>query len=756
MLKRVASLLLVVVLLAACSKPTPVAQGVPVLTWTGAALAGSQFYERVMPNVTVHYTPPTTPEVAERLGTAMTTVMDQQIRYGRGSKYDRIHVWVVPEGVAWPQGITQLPFYPAIRAANSGTVITYEGIASLQTNELAAAGGTDAVGLALTQPAGSPVFAVDWLAVGTGGVLARDWPQFPGTFWRENMTRPYSAFRAAPLLEALQKADNMQTYTNAARALAALVMDRWGANWAWEYSRKPEELTPAAALLWATGARDPASAVALWQERMTSGVQQIVPNASTPDQPVLSAADISPVRVDAPLKALPVGPGPNANYSPQTYDIRAKYEPTKQTVEGEQLLTWENGEGVEVDTLYFNLWPNADQYARYQGGIKINTVAVDGKPATFRAQALDLVVPLGRGVKPGEKAEVKITFTTRVPVTITHRVFGQNGTDLFNLAHWFPILAPLDDRGWVLHPLPDRYGEPYSENAHYRVTLDVPAGTVVGATGQQKSKQVQGNRWVYQYEAPNVRDWALSGGQKVKEVTRKVDDVTIRVIHTNTAEAEKVGAETEYALRLFEPKFGPYPWPDLVVVPCCAGLEYPGLFYIFSANDPRDAWKVTTYHELAHEWFYGSVGNDQYNEAWLDEGFARYGERIGVRRIMAQPAALKDISKVMLADPLRVNSSTTSFTVRGSYVAAVYDKGAQVLENLEALVGEETFTRILREYTSRFRFKTATTADFVALAQEISGRDLSAFFREHQINPSLRAPYVPVLPLGQAVMSDGE
>jgi hypothetical protein len=70
------------------------------------------------------------------------------------------------------------------------------------------------------------------------------------------------------------------------------------------------------------------------------------------------------------------------------------------------------------------------------------------------------------------------------------------------------------------------------------------------------------------------------------------------------------------------------------------------------------------------------------------------------------------------------------------------------LEDLEALLGSDRFTQVMKTYAKQFQFKTATTADFMRVAEEVSGQSLTKFFLDHKVNPADRAPYKPLLPLG--------
>jgi hypothetical protein len=735
--RLLASLLLIALLLGAAACSDSAGPSGPRVLWTGQALEGVKYAQRDFAGSTVHYPVTTDPREVEGLEAAAAYLDGRAIV----DKVDRLHLWVVPSGASWPAGLPALPPGRQARAVAPGTVVIREEALPTAMSE----GLPESLAVAITQGPQSPAFVADWLHEGTGQLLTGSLEQFPGAPYRAARSALGAEVTGPQLLAYLTQAPDteeaLKSWRAAALSLATLVMDRYGVRWSDHFVPPSRELPPAQAARWATGGRDEAEALALWAERLH------YVGAARADGPFIpSMADISPVRLEAP----PVrggGDGPRANYSPHRYAIDARYEPEQRTVTGTVKLAWQNGEQVALDTLYFNLWPNAEQYATFGGAIAIDRVAVDGKAVAYQAANLDLTVPLGRTVGHGEQVEVEIAFTTTLPFRVTGRVFGQESTGLFNLAHWYPILAVLDERGWNLHAMPTFPGEPYSETSSYTVRLDVPAGIRMAATGHPTGKADQGDRTVYTWEAPSVRDWVAVGGRNLVEEVRQAGAVTVRVMDPNTVVAGQIADETVAALKLLQPQFGPYPYEDLVVVPCCAGLEYPGLFYTAGPSS-ENWWHTVLFHELAHQWFYGVVGNDQYGEAWLDEGFARYGERFG-NRTAGYTDQLRDLKRNAMPPGTHVNSSSSAFTVTGGYGTGVYDRGALVLEDLEALVGPEVFRRLLQEWVAHYRFQTATTLDFVRLAEEVSGQDLAAFFAAHKVDPSLREGYRPILPLGK-------
>ena len=197
---------------------------------------------------------------------------------------------------------------------------------------------------------------------------------------------------------------------------------------------------------------------------------------------------------------------------------------------------------------------------------------------------------------------------------------------------------------------------------------------------------------------------------------------------------------------LFVDRFGPYPFDGYSVVVTEDDLEIPleaqGLA-IFGANhiDGKGGEERLIAHELAHQWFGNSVGVAGWQHTWLNEGFACYSEWLwsehsGKRSADAIAAASHRVQaalpgKLVVGDP----GPADMFDDR------VYQRGALTVHALRRTLGDDLFFALLKEWTRRFRYGTATTDDFRALAAEMSGRELTGFFDEW-----LCAPAVPAMP----------
>jgi aminopeptidase N len=170
----------------------------------------------------------------------------------------------------------------------------------------------------------------------------------------------------------------------------------------------------------------------------------------------------------------------------------------------------------------------------------------------------------------------------------------------------------------------------------------------------------------------------------------------------------------ERAMGRYAAWFGPYPYPevDVVLAPFgrFSGMEYPTLVLSVPAAVPIA-------HELAHQWWYGIVGDDEYRAPWLDESFATWSERALDGTAGAGCASLGWPA----APAARVTATMAYWRTRPrDYGTVVYGQGACALQALSARLGRRRFLTLLRAYVARHRFGISTTASFEAAAQTAS------------------------------------
>jgi hypothetical protein len=411
-------------------------------------------------------------------------------------------------------------------------------------------------------------------------------------------------------------------------------------------------------------------------------------------------------------------------------------------LDARQEVRYTNAETVDLNEVYFRLFPNL-----FGAQVRLGAVQVDGREVKPDYALLDsaLRVPLSPPLRPAETALVSLGFSVTVPTSPG----GSYGAFAFAdgilaLAHFYPIIPVYDDEGWNLE-LPPPYGDlVYADSSFYLVRVTAPAALQLAASGVRVERQVADDRQQVTYAAGPVRDFYLAGSTRYAVVSEQVGATTVNsyALHELLDDARVVLGYAVNALRAFNQRFGTYPFTELDVVstPTSAlGIEYPGIFalavrlYGSSSEYPQGYLESTAAHEAAHQWFYGTVGNDQLDEPWLDEALAQYATLLywqdlygpsgaqGFRSSLQERWARVENADIPIGKPVRAYSSK-------EYGAIVYGRGPLFIEELASRMGQSVFDAFLCDYYARYQWGIATADAFQELAEQHCACDLSALF----------------------------
>ncbi|MEG1806459.1 MAG: M1 family peptidase, partial [Clostridia bacterium] len=248
-----------------------------------------------------------------------------------------------------------------------------------------------------------------------------------------------------------------------------------------------------------------------------------------------------------------------------------------------------------------------------------------GKQLEFSIGGVDknlLVVKLPKPLKPNDKATVTISFAVKL-ANVSHRLGYMD--DVVFLGNFFPILAVYENGKFVECPY-YAVGDPfYSSVANFSVTLKCPSSYVVGASGKP-SKVVDGGDFVSTtYSVENARDFALTLSKNYRVIKGVVDGIELTYLYKKDSSPNDSFMTASQAIRSFNKLFGKYPYPTLTVseTPFSdGGMEYPAHVFISDCLSKDERTEVVV-HEIAHEWWYGVVGNNQLDFAVFDEGLAQ-------------------------------------------------------------------------------------------------------------------------------------
>jgi hypothetical protein len=284
-------------------------------------------------------------------------------------------------------------------------------------------------------------------------------------------------------------------------------------------------------------------------------------------------------------------------------------------------------------------------------------------------------------------AEAAIALRIRIAVPPRPDRFGRfHGAAYFGNA--IPILAVADRRGWQLPPYTFAGESFYSLTSSWRVRLRVPAGLQVASTGTQQGARSAG---AITLVAPRARDFMLVVG-RFSVRTAQAGRVRLRRLSipgTPAAEARRTLATAALSMRRYAQWYGPYGRPEVDLVEGPGEIAQGGVAMEYPELVLTPAQATAVAHELAHQWFYSIVGDDQWSEPWLDESFAEFSAaRLPPRQV---PNRLRDCRLPDAArTPLDANMARLT-AARGRYVRTVYIGGACFLRAVQRDLGAARF-----------------------------------------------------------------
>lgn len=474
---------------------------------------------------------------------------------------------------------------------------------------------------------------------------------------------------------------------------------------------------------------------------------------ATPDQELVLAA-IRPEQREDVASGVPDGL--------PVYEITATLEPPRSrsgipTVSGEIRLAFTNTTREPLDALPFRLYANGPDAEN--DALTVSDVLVDDRTAEPVLSVDDsvLAVPFAKPLAANATAEISMAFSAELPVDSRdhYGIFGVDSrTGTWSMAHWYPIVAGRDpERGWVLDP-PSENGDPiFSTTALYDVSLTTEDGWRLVTTGIETDTSAADSNGMTtrRYLSGPVRDFTVVADADLDVVTREVNGITINSWFQPGQDqvGDAVLTYAEQSVTVIEPVLGPYPYRELdfvaVELSGAAGVEFPQLIYIGAgyytdrlSTETPNSLDFTVAHEVIHQWFYNLVGNNQYDDAYIDEGLTNYlTAGVYVQRQYGDAAAAAVTERYLTGpfedavragrDPI-VDQPTDDFSSGNAYVLAAYSKAPLGFGAIREQIGDEAFFAALENYGAEFSFGVATPDDLQAAFEEASGEDLDALW----------------------------
>ena len=459
------------------------------------------------------------------------------------------------------------------------------------------------------------------------------------------------------------------------------------------------------------------------------------------------------------------------------YTLDAKIDPEHHALEGTEALTYKNLTGQPLTQFPFHLYLNAfraestftsethfgggirdnnseDEYPKEKvGAITVTQITADnvgdltgrmhfiapddGNADDHTVAELALPQPL----QPGESITFRIRFHDQFPLSVARNGYKR---DFLMGGQWYPKLGVFWHGAWNCHQY-HATTEFFSDFGTFNVHLTLPRRYVVGASGVPTGEIANGDGTkTLSYYGEDIGDfaWAASPHFYVTDGTFSGSMGPVKV-HVLALEAHPDAGRrylkiTTESLAKFDEWYGPYPYKIITVIDPepgsqIGGMEYPTLFTgDTSWFEPTHLTEITAEHEFGHQYWYGMVATNEFEEAWLDEGINSYTE-VNVNAAISGPttslidfrwANLGDRSAQGLggssADLDPVTRWAWKFRNSGSYGATTYSKSASLLKTLEGIVGADTMREAMHTYFMRYRFTHPTTEDFLRTIEEVA------------------------------------
>lgn len=440
-------------------------------------------------------------------------------------------------------------------------------------------------------------------------------------------------------------------------------------------------------------------------------------------------------------------------------DIEARLDPDGNRLVGVQRTWLANTGGETLADIALRCPANATAFNG--ASLAIEAASWDGRPLPAAQRSADgtgLTWSLPRPLPPGGSGLLETRFTATVSTANGfHGLMARQGS-LWSLYHWHPELPLRRDGAWFLPPVSGIGDESQAVLAHVRARLTVPAGMQVIAGGADAARVPAEPGWeTVTIACPASRNLAVVLARDLVCASGDAGGVRVRSWH-DPAHPRSGGRALRVAvasLRLFDRSFGSYPWNELDVVETAqgddvGGMESTGLVLIdgrsYAGSEdkplrtgPEDmhvlALETAVAHEVGHQWWYSLVGNDAFNEPWLDESLTNwsggwalevlYGD-VGRR----QSVELNAMSASLIPGGMtrRIDLPLPDYGGMTTYGAVVYARGTLLYERLRRQMGHARFIAWLRAWQETHRFGIATGADWRAALAAALGPEEAARF----------------------------
>lgn len=420
-------------------------------------------------------------------------------------------------------------------------------------------------------------------------------------------------------------------------------------------------------------------------------------------------------------------------HAPQ-YRMTLEISPSLEQLKGREIITYTNRTGKNLNDIGVLFLPNIMGAAMEVRNLRVNDAAPAGwQVEGNRRHALRIV--LAEVLEPRQQVTLAFDFRIDILRDISDGyalLSLHNG--ILSLGHAYGLVASYDD-DWQL-AAPSLNGDLlYSEASFFQVDVQAHKDLVLASSGTVLHQRVQGDRQVFEIVSGPARDFFISASYDYGVVSRTVGEQRLRSFYLRSRgnaareQATRMLETSARTIAFFSELFPSYPYSEFDIVPLetrALGMEFPGIIAmttglysnadVLQGGSMRTRLENVTVHEVAHQWFYNLIGNDQQNEPWLDEGLTQY-----VTLLYHQTQNPEDYGYYYHEFEERsgrqitpLDSPVLSYDF-SNYVRIIYGSLPLHLAEMAEYVGEDTFLRFLQDYTERYAWQQSNGEAFFTL-----------------------------------------
>ncbi len=506
--------------------------------------------------------------------------------------------------------------------------------------------------------------------------------------------------------------------------------------------------------------------------------------------------------IERGTRTLTGAPGPAYWQQWTDYRLDARIIPDEKRLEGQAVVLYHNNSPDTLPVLFVQLSQNLHAegaprliFEEITGGIDVSRVVADGQAlaaggregARYTILGTQMAIVLPAPLAADDSVQLEFDWSFTIPQAGASSRMGWDADNLFYIAYWYPQMAVYDDvTGWHSDPFLGR-AEFYMGYASYELTVTVPEGWLVTATGSlqnpdevlspevaerlrrtERSDNVvrvltsedfgratragAEGRLTWRFVADSVRDVAFAASRESlwdaartpvgdRDGDGRTDYARVDAIYRELAPRwTRSVTYSQQAISFFSQYTGfPYPWPHMTAVEGAdiigGGMEFPMMTLIGSYNERGDtALYQVTAHEEGHMWFPMMVGSDERRRAWMDEGTTSFIENQASEDFFPGTDyeifdQIRYLRTALSGDEGAIMRWSDYHYSAPAYRTASYSKPATMLHALRGVLGEETFRQGLRSYIADWAFRHPYPWDLFHSFESAARRDLDWFWR---------------------------